>query len=387
MEIPHQNLVTQPHLYVRVLRITICLVISLTTLLLLSRPVQVNASQVPDSAFSTDGYISDINFSNQVTTTNMIYLSMIHASPPEPRSLGIVDLLAGPFQCDDQNCYNVSVNCPDITQDITATLKVGEPISNTLQGTILFVTGWTGTYYFDGGPEPHRIIGELRASGYRTVQLKWANNWWLADIGIPEGHARLACRPASVIRWVYDNLNQENPKTAFCASGNSNGASQISYAMAQYDLADLFSAIELDGGPNWSRLDAACLQDDPAYQSLWFDDNERNLTDWAFGDPYNDNVGPCASQDVDFREQFQDASLAYGQWQYFYPKTMVWFLFGESDTTITKAHGLYFYNYLLNFRSQLVNMDIVPNTDHIVSETQEGADMIRDIFLNECHLP
>jgi hypothetical protein len=320
-----------------------------------------------------------------LTSTFQVYVPIIISPPPVPRQLGTVNVLAGPYQCDNKKCYDIQIDCPDLLLPIDATLRIGEPAGLPSQGTILFATGWDGTWYWGWGGEAARILGELQAANYRTVELKWASNWWSGAQGKLEGHARLACRPATVARWVYDNLNEQSPKTAFCAAGNSNGASQLSYTMAQYGLADIFSAVELDGGPNWARLDQACFHDDPAYQSLWYDKTERQNTDMAFGYPQNDG-GPCAIQDVNFRGQFEEASLAFGNWLYIYPKTMVWFLFGELDQTITKAHGLYFYNQLLKSGSPLVNMDVITDTDHIVSDTAQGANKIRDIFINECHL-
>ena len=88
-----------------------------------------------------------------ITVTFQIYLPIINNPLKLPRPIGTVGLLSGPIECDNQNCYDVEVNCPDVTQSITATLKVGEPITTTRKGTILFVTGWTGTYFFAGGPE------------------------------------------------------------------------------------------------------------------------------------------------------------------------------------------------------------------------------------------
>jgi hypothetical protein len=228
-------------------------------------------------------------------------------------------------------------------------------------------------------------LNELRAAGFRTVQIRWGANWFGGAFQQLEGQAKLACRPASVARWVHDNLAANPSGTAFCASGNSNGASQLSYALAQYGLADLFSAVELDGGPNWSRLDYACLQDDPTYQSLWFPLSERNIADWSFGYPYA-GTGPCATQDIASRDKFQEASIAYGAWKYYYPKTMVWFLFGELDNTTTAAHGKFFHQYLEQKGTPLLQMDIISGTDHIVAETPNGANAIRDVLINECRV-
>jgi hypothetical protein len=152
--------------------------------------------------------------------------------------------------------------------------------------------------------------------------------------------------------------------------------------LTQYGLADLFSVVVLDGGPNFSRLDLGCLRDDPANQMLWYSGTTPGDIDASFGFT---GGGPCARMDASFREELQEASLAFDDWPYIYPNTMVWFLFGENDQTTTAVHGRVYYEQLIQEGSPLVRMDIVPNTDHIVATTKEGADMIRDILLSECH--
>ncbi len=227
------------------------------------------------------------------------------------------------------------------------------------------------------------VLNELRMAGFRTVQLKWATNWLNGAPGQGEGHARLACRPATVMRWVHDNLHTSRPDTAFCAYGHSNGAAQVGFALAQYGMSDILSSVLLDGGPNWARTDKACLQDDPANQALWFDDTERGIADWGFGFP-NNGTGPCALKNTSYRDEFQEASVAFGDWEYIYPKTVVWFVQGALDQTTTAAHGRFFYNHLLKMGSPLVHMSVVPGAPHNTVSTTEGAHTIRDILLNEC---
>lgn len=305
--------------------------------------------------------------------------------PPPARPLGDVDLVSGPAPCDGQDCYQLEVGCPGLTESEQATLKVGEPAGEPSRGTILFMTGGGGRGLWERfGQDAGRVLQELQAAGFRTVQLQWERGWLVGASGQLEGQARLACKPATVARWIYDHLHDQGPQTAFCATGNSGGSAQASYMLAQYGLAEIFSAVVPSGGPPMGRIDLGCIQDDPANQPLWYSPGSAATIDQGFGF-LRGARGPCVSGDASFRQQFQEASVAFGDWQYVYPKTMIWFLFGENDRGNAVPQGMAYYQRLREEGSPLLHMDIVPNTPHAVPSTGEGAEMIRDIMLNECH--
>jgi hypothetical protein len=44
------------------------------------------------------------------------------------------------------------------------------------------------------------IITHLRQAGFRTVQLRWYNNWFRSPLGETEGMGNMACRPATIAR-------------------------------------------------------------------------------------------------------------------------------------------------------------------------------------------
>src|SRR6185295_14155862 len=96
-------------------------------------------------------------------------------------------------------------------------------------------------------------------------------------------------------------------------------------------------------------------------------------------------TGPCAQRNTQFRTIFQNASLAYGNWPYFYPRTMLHFLYGDQDHTTTADHGRYYYDLLKAAGSPLLQFNVVPSTPHTVVSNTTGANMIRDALLNECH--
>jgi hypothetical protein len=303
---------------------------------------------------------------------------------PDVRPLGQARVVAGPGDCDGQRCLIVEVRCPELVQPDRALLKVGEPIGLPIRGTILFTTGGGGMGLWEGfGPDARRVLGELRRAGFRTVQIGWLQPWLAGAAGALEGVGRLACRPATVAQWVHDNLQRGTG--AYCATGNSGGAGQISYMPAQYGLAPILDAVVPTGGPPFGRVDLGCIRDNPLNRSLWYAPNSANTLDRSFGYP-GDGTGPCATSDQAFRPWFEETSLALGNWQYVYPKTMVWFLFGDGDNTSAVGQGLAFYRRLIEAGSPLVRRNQVPDTGHAVPATTAGANMVRDIMLRECRV-
>jgi hypothetical protein len=303
-------------------------------------------------------------------------------TPRDPRPLGAVTVLATPSA--PNNEYSVRVVCPEVGAPESVLLMVDEPTQLPLRGTIVFATGFTGKFYWQSyAAEAPRVLDELRAAGFRTVQMKWVDTWFNGSLVSYEGHSRLACRPATVVQWVHDNLYAPGPDTAFCATGHSNGAGQMAYVLAHYGLADLFSVVVLDGGPNWTRIDPGCIQDDPAYQSLWLNDLGRSQIDWAFG--FFQSNGPCFFMDAGFRDEFQEASVGVLNYQYVYPNTTVSFLFGQLDASVAAAQGRLFHDRLVDAGSPFVTLNIIPGGGHEAANTSLGADLLRDIFIVDCH--
>jgi len=256
----------------------------------------------------------------------------------------------------------------------------------------LFTTGNFGWTLYENAGESRRTLAELSAAGFRTVQLQWIDSWLVGSLGKEEGHVRLGCRPATVARWVYDHLHQATKSTAFCATGNSGGASQVAYMLSHYGLKEILAAVLPSGGPPHARIDRACSPDDPAYLTS---DAMRKLNDTGFGfvppgDLRNINpadvpsIGPCSRGDLSFREKFRLASIASGEGDYVYPRTMVWFVFeGIGDAPV--ALGATYYELLVKSGSPLVGKTFVPGVDHGgLIRSREGAEKIRDVLLKEC---
>lgn len=302
-----------------------------------------------------------------------------------PRPLGDVKLVSGPSECDDFDCYEVEVSSPLLAETDSVLLRVGEPTASPSRGTIMFMGGGGGSValWGDYGEYAGPVIEELRAAGFRTIEILWKRGWLTGARGQSEGPALLASRPATVMRWVYNNLHQQDDDCAFCATGNSGGSMLISYTLAHYGQANIFDAVVLTGGPPFGRIDLGLIHDDPDNEQYWFTAYATRVADDSFGFP-PDSTGPGARNDPSFRKQFQDASISFGNWDYTYPKTMVSFLFGENERPVWVAQGMTYYNRLLEAGSPLVSVATVPNTPHRVRATKVGAEVIRDILLLEC---
>jgi hypothetical protein len=316
-------------------------------------------------------------------------------------------------QATDQYCIGLTVSCEQLAEPITVTLKIGEPSQTAaFKGTITFFSGFTGTYlwegtaslqYIDGEPVEIEhdqlatgkltpdgtwyspIIADLRADGFRTVQVDWGRNWFQAKPGLEEGMGNLACRPASILKWVFDNLHGSQVDKAFCSDGHSNGASQLAYSLTRYGMGKYLDLAVFESGPNFTYIDQGCIQDDPAYSDIWWTTNSpRNNMDLSYG--YANNTGPCYMKSPNFRPTFQKDSLGLGNWQFNFQRTKMAFLFGDLDTNppTTRNNGIRFYELLVNNGSPLLSRTNLPNTSHAIGATTEGQQALLDTLRTQC---
>jgi hypothetical protein len=315
-----------------------------------------------------------------------------------PRALGKVEVLAGPTECADSTCYELRVTCPEVAAPARARLKVAEK-GKSPRGTILFTSGGLGTDWYEGAGETSRILKDVAAAGFRTVQLQWVDSWLFGSPGKEEGHARLACRPATVARWVRDQLHGPGESRVFCATGHSGGAAQIAYMLSHYGLDTILSAVVPTGGPPMGRIDRGCARDDAGNAQLAFPDWATRIVDLGFGfippgglenfDPFTaPAVGPCARGEASFSEKFRQASVASGEGDYVYPGTMVWFVFEGIDDMHAAAMGATYHDLLVERGSPQVRKTIIADATHAgptgLYASRKGADKVRDILISQC---
>jgi hypothetical protein len=167
------------------------------------------------------------------------------------------------FDAGGLSCYNLSVICPNAAA-LEVSVRVTEP-TGTVIGTIVLHSGLGGTSFFNAGGDDDLLYGYL-AAGYRLVDVKWAGTpplggWWNVMSGGPESAKAGACRPATLFKWLFDNVHGSKRDEAFCGQGHSGGSAAMSYSLAWYGLGDYFDYVMLTQGPPLGRMDCGCDRD------------------------------------------------------------------------------------------------------------------------------
>lgn len=302
------------------------------------------------------------------------------------RDLGKAELVRGPERCGKADCYSLEVTCPEVLEAARATLRARVKASATHRGTIYLATGGGGRSLWGEayGRPAKKALKRLRARGFRTVEVQWEDSWLDGSAEQREGQARLACRPATLARWIYDNLHTAAGDAPYCATGNSGGASQVSYMLSHYGLEEILSSVVPSGGPPMGRIDLGCLgPQDPELPNMIYSEGARDTIDRSFG--YFRNDGPCNTRQS--ASALRRASIAAKKdREYVYEKTMVWFVFGSEDLGSAVGQGIVFHDRLVEAGSPLVGMSVAADTPHAVPSTRRGANAIRDVLLDTCVL-
>ncbi|MBA3633969.1 MAG: hypothetical protein H0W58_14345 [Acidobacteria bacterium] len=313
-------------------------------------------------------------------------------TPTTPFPLGTIQPASPSANCPDgYTCSGVQVTCPQVANSLRGTLAVAAHTQGNPRGLIMLFTGGPGSEWWTSqAPEVPALADELRAQGFTIVQAKWSNSWHDTAAGNDAGTARLGCRPATVIRYVYDNyylplgvtparIGQAN----FCITGNSGGASQVSYALSHYGLENILNVVIPTGGPPHSAL-AKSMMNNPVEEGYWYPLGTRRTIDRSFG--FLDGNGPGARQDPTFIPRWLEESISTGGSDYNHPRTRVHFIIGEQDQGMQTVSSDYSLR-LRNEGSPFVTVEIAPGTPHSVIETAAGRAALKAAILTNRNPP
>ncbi len=280
-------------------------------------------------------------------------------------------------------CQGIEVSCPGVAQTAPAYIAVASP-SGTPRGVVVFTTGSGGESWALTRGDRTDLLGDLRDDGFKVVQLRWAANWLVSSPGNDAGTAHLGCRPATAFKWIHEThflplgiARSVNGRCGFCITGNSGGATQVSYALSHYGLETILDAVVPTGGPPHAALAKACLLR-PGEEAYWFADGTRDFIDRGFG--FFDGNGPCARSDPAFGTRWERESVATGGSDYFHSRTRVHFILGDQDVNMRAPNA----DYLARLRtagSSWVSLEVAPNTKHAVLGSDAGRSMVRAAFL------
>jgi acetyl esterase/lipase len=227
------------------------------------------------------------------------------------------------------------------------------------RGTVMFFSGGAGTGWWAETVRAMAMLDELVADGFRVVQVRWTSAWQFAAAGVETGLAALACRAATVVAFGHANLYTDagtGPGVCgFCISGQSNGSSQVAYALAFHGLDTVVDGLFPTSGPTYAELAKGCLGE-AGYDYVVI--GGTNAIDRAYGffPP-----GPCASHLSSYQARWLADGLVTGGSDYVWPATRVHIVEGSDDEYY--LHAVAFRNRLVT-AGQPVTFEEIPNMGH-----------------------
>ena len=101
-------------------------------------------------------------------------------------------------------CAGYRVTCPGVSRpEIAFTAQRGP--AGTPRGMAVLFSGDFGQDWWAQEAGSTAFLERLRSAGFVVVQLRWETGWSISAPGEDAGTGHLACRPASMIRWIHDH--------------------------------------------------------------------------------------------------------------------------------------------------------------------------------------
>lgn len=315
----------------------------------------------------------------------LIFICKVNAQEALPFKIGTFRYLQEKAEdCPSgYECSVFEVNCTG-SEPARGVIAYAPYTGDRPKGLIMFFKGGEGRAYWTTPPEADQMAEDFRKTGFSIVQVKWNDSWLLSSPGIDAGIAHLAGRPATVITQVYKEYYKPLEKSiadkdfvGFCLTGNSGGASQISYALSHYGLDSILDVVVPTGGPPHAILAKSMLQN-PGEEPYWYGDERRIFIDKGFG--YFDNNGPGLRLDSSFVERWNEESVATGGNDYYHPETRLHFIIGADDRDMYYVSKDYIYR-LFEEGNPDITFEIVPGTPHNVLKTGVGRAALKNAII------
>jgi Bacterial TSP3 repeat len=262
-------------------------------------------------------------------------------------------------------CTDFTVACPGIGT-IDGVLAVAEPTAAPT-GVVLLHGGGGGVGFWGDSTMAGASVRSLVNRGFVVVQPLWRHGWSSADG--PWGAPLLSCRPATVMKYVYDTIYAPLGLTpaphacGFCVSSNSAGAGGLAYAMNQYGLGALVDRAVFSSGPPHAQIATGCLGDDP---TKLYRDEAMSFMDDTYGFHQD---GPCTLHDPSYADAFvRDSVETTGRNAF---PGAVSFVLSLDPTDTARYHAL-FWGELLRVGGTEINSTLLPDMPHKVQESRPG---------------
>ncbi|MEO6317940.1 MAG: hypothetical protein ABIP36_04080 [Acidimicrobiales bacterium] len=293
------------------------------------------------------------------------------------RLLGTVTVTPGsdPSCPSGASCTSLDVSCPGVAQRLGAVVA-SRPAQGPPRGLVVLFSGELGTGWWASSGTGADLLDLLAENHLATVQVRWTAGWLASAVGEQAGPAALACRPATVIQWVHDQiygpLGVISPgagSCGFCVTGNSGGASAVAYATTQYPVVGVDAVLPTSGPPHAAMVQG-CLRR-AGEEAYWYTESAARTIDLSYG--YADG-GPCAAHLASFAERWEadevdtpGRELARG----FRSHVIV----GGLDTTHAPEHAAAYAQRIG------ATVEHAANMDHTIQQSVDGLKALRAALL------
>lgn len=252
--------------------------------------------------------------------------------------------------------------------DIDVELRVTEPNPQAAEvGTVVLSSGGVGDAFYAELGGGSTLVQALSDAGWRVVDRKWQGGWYSTSTSLKQQSLRYAV----LLDWISKNVHQGG---SLAATGNSDGASEIAYALTTWKQGALMDAAILSSGPIMSRVDYLCADVPP---QEWLDQcgSLTSLGTFTCGTPEcsRSNAPVCLFVDPSATaEQLAEESVLHPGARLDFGATEVHVSLGSDDCTAAPAQALLFHGEVQSSS----RVEYVPGAPHELASSQTGRDAI-----------
>lgn len=160
----------------------------------------------------------------------------------------------------ETQCFSGTISCSNLYSIADIGFTFGVRGVGGSAGTIALFSHGDGTSLdFDS-----TFVESYNQQHFQTVEVVWQSSSggpapWEQSVngtgGTPTVIKQAACRPATLLNWIFSHIYSTGGK---CAEGISAGSAAIAYSMAQYDV-NYLDAVEFHSGPPLSDISKGCV--------------------------------------------------------------------------------------------------------------------------------
>jgi hypothetical protein len=289
-------------------------------------------------------------------------------------SLGSTPSCPSGFTCSE---FEVA-GCSGVATSAKGVLAQAYPRGRARGLAVFFNGGYGDTWWSPGQGMSGDFLKRLRDQKIATLQIRWVDSWLQATGGEDAGPAHLGCRPATAVQWIHENLYLPlgaRPRffeCGFCITGNSGGASQVSYTISHYGLDSILNGVFPTSGPPHAAQEKGCL---PGVAGYRYESWEQVFIDASYGFLEGES-GPCALQDASLAARWLVESVDTGANDLAHPDTRIEFIIGALDLTAGPIHGADYFDLLEAESANEVKWTVVEGVAHTIQRYEEGLDRL-----------